>query len=209
MCPHLHYNAGKHSLFFWIKDCMVGEFCGGGMIAENNPLSFAIFLRGTFSKIFGGDRRAIDKREAWSLMGRQRHLLPFTPLVGVRDAWESQFARGGGSETIQPFLPVLHFAGGTIQLFLLLSHLLFLLVQLFTCPICPFAFTYSCFFVILSVLLLMHKVYRKVGCSFSQKYGYIALVHINHICFFATAEDVILRSAKHCIFTELSLCSVH
>ena len=79
---------------------MVEEFCRGGMIAENNPLSFAIFRRGTFSKIFGGDRRVIDKREAWSLMGRKRHLLPFTPLVGVRDAWESQFARGGGSETI-------------------------------------------------------------------------------------------------------------
>ena len=80
---------------------MVGEFCGGGMIAENNPLSHAFFRRGTLSKIFGGDRRAIDKREAWSLMGRKRHLLPFTPLVvGVRDAWESQFARGGGSETI-------------------------------------------------------------------------------------------------------------
>ena len=79
---------------------MVEEFCRGGMIAENNPLSFATFRRGTFSKIFGGYRRAIDEREAWSLMGRKRHLLPFTQLVGVRDAWESQFARGGGSETI-------------------------------------------------------------------------------------------------------------
>ena len=34
-------------------------------------------------------------------------------------------------------------------------------------------------------------------------------MHINHTCFFATAEDVILRSAKHCILTELSTCSVH
>ena len=50
---------------------------------------------------------------------------------------------------------------------------------------------------------------QEVGCSFSQRYVYIALVHINHICFFATAEDVILRSAKHCILTELSTCSVH
>ena len=62
---------------------MVEEFCRGGMIAENNPLSFAIFPRGSFSKIFGGDRRAIDKRGAWSLMGRKRHLLPFTPLHSV------------------------------------------------------------------------------------------------------------------------------
>ena len=58
-----------------------------------------------------------------------------------------------------------------------------LLVQLLTCSICPFAFTYS-FFVILSVLLPMHKVNRKVGCSFSQRYCYIARVLINHICFF-------------------------
>ena len=71
---------------------------------------------------------------------------------------------------------------------------------------CFYLFLFFCHFV--CVIAYAQSV-QEVGCSFSQRYVYIALVHINHICFFATAEDVILRSAKHCILTELSTCSVH
>ena len=62
---------------------MVEEFCRGGMIAENNPLSFAIFRRGTFSKTFGGDRRAIDRGMV---------------LNGEEEASFTFHTTGGGSE---------------------------------------------------------------------------------------------------------------